>query len=195
MNIELGEVQAAFADIIWTNEPVGSGELVKICERELKWKKPTTYTVLRKLCEKGLFKNEDGVVTSVISREEFNASKSEKFIEETFDGSLPAFIAAFISQKKLSKKEADEIQKMCRIFLIAVTTTLFTPIAADAFPKTVTIVLTGMTFPGISGIFNNSCAIYFLRDGGRVFVYDRRNGAECTSLYQFLVNINSFSQC
>ena len=96
----LGEVQAAFADIIWTNEPVGSGELVKICERELKWKKPTTYTVLRKLCEKGLFKNEDGVVTSVISREEFNASKSEKFIEETFDGSLPAFIAAFISQKK-----------------------------------------------------------------------------------------------
>ena len=112
MNIELGAVQAAFADIIWTNEPVGSGELVKICERELKWKKPTTYTVLRKLCEKGLFKNEDGVVTSVISREEFNASKSEKFIEETFDGSLPAFIAAFISQKKLSKKEADEIQKM-----------------------------------------------------------------------------------
>ena len=66
MNIELGEVQAAFADIIWTNEPVGSGELVKICERELKWKKLTTYTVLRKLCEKGLFKNEDGVVTSVI---------------------------------------------------------------------------------------------------------------------------------
>lgn len=84
---------------------------------------------------------------------------------------------------------------MCRIFLIAVTTTPFTPIAADAFPKTVTIVLTGMTFPGISGIFNNSCALYFLRDGGRVFVYDRRNEAECTSLYQFLFNINSFSQC
>ena len=101
MNIELGEVQAAFADIIWTNEPVGSGELVKICERELKWKKPTTYTVLRKLCEKGLFKNEDGVVTSVISREEFNASKSEKFIEETFDGSLPAFIAAFIVRRHI----------------------------------------------------------------------------------------------
>ena len=115
MNIELGEVQAAFADIIWTNEPVGSGELVKICERELKWKKPTTYTVLRKLCEKGLFKNEDGVVTSVISREEFNASKSEKFIEETFDGSLPAFIAAFISQKKLSKKEAEYDIRKCKL--------------------------------------------------------------------------------
>ncbi len=110
--IELGDVQAAFADIIWNNEPIGSGELVKICEKELNWKKPTTYTVLRKLCEKGLFKNEDGVVTSVISRDEFNASKSEKFVEDTYEGSLPAFIAAFMSHKKLSKTEIDEIQKM-----------------------------------------------------------------------------------
>ena len=111
-SVELGEVQAAFADIIWEHEPVGSGELVKICEQELGWKKPTTYTVLRKLCEKGLFKNENGIVSSVISRNEFNASKSEKFVEDTFDGSLPAFIAAFISRKKISAKEADEIQKM-----------------------------------------------------------------------------------
>lgn len=110
--IELGEVQAAFADIIWSNEPIGSGELVKICERELNWKKPTTYTVLRKLCEKGLFKNEDGVVTSLISKEEFNASKSEKFVEDTYEGSLPAFIAAFMSHKKISKEEIDEIRKM-----------------------------------------------------------------------------------
>jgi len=110
--IELGEVQAAFADIIWNNEPIGSGELVKICERELNWKKPTTYTVLRKLCEKGLFKNEDGVVVSLVSKEEFNASKSEKFVEDTFEGSLPVFIAAFMSQKKISKSEIDEIQKM-----------------------------------------------------------------------------------
>ena len=110
--IELGDVQAAFADIIWNNEPIGSGELVKICEKELNWKKPTTYTVLRKLCEKGLFKNEDGVVTAVISREEFNASKSEKFVEDTYEGSLPAFIAAFMSHKKISKSEIDEIQKM-----------------------------------------------------------------------------------
>lgn len=110
--IELGNVQAAFADIIWNNEPIGSGELVKICERELNWKKPTTYTVLRKLCEKGLFKNEDGVVISVISRDEFNASKSEKFVEDTYEGSLPAFIAAFMSHKKISKSEIDEIQKM-----------------------------------------------------------------------------------
>ena len=110
--IELGDVQAVFADIIWNNEPIGSGELVKICEKELNWKKPTTYTVLRKLCEKGLFKNEDGVVTSVISREEFNVSKSEKFVEDTYEGSLPAFIAAFMSHKKISKSEIDEIQKM-----------------------------------------------------------------------------------
>lgn len=110
--IELGDVQAAFADIIWSNEPIGSGELVKICERELHWKKPTTYTVLRKLCEKGLFRNEDGVVTSVISKEEFNASKSERFVKDTYEGSLPAFIAAFMSHKKISKSELDEIQKM-----------------------------------------------------------------------------------
>ena len=116
LDIELGEVQAAFADIIWEHEPVASGDLVKICEKELSWKKPTTYTVLRKLCEKGLFKNENGVVTSVISREDFNAAKSEQFVEETFDGSLPAFIAAFTSHKKLSAEEAAEIQKMIDAF-------------------------------------------------------------------------------
>ena len=109
---ELGEVQAAFAEIIWDREPIGSGELVKICEKELNWKKPTTYTVLRKLCEKGLFRNENGMVTSVVSREEFNASKSEKFVEEEFDGSLPAFLAAFMSHKKLSDSEVAEIRRM-----------------------------------------------------------------------------------
>lgn len=114
--IELGEVQAAFADIIWKHEPIGSGELVKICETELKWKKPTTYTVLRKLCEKGLFQNEDGVVTSLISREEYNATKGEKFIEDTYDGSLPAFIAAFMARKKISAEEAAEIQKMIEAY-------------------------------------------------------------------------------
>lgn len=110
--IELGDVQATFADIIWAHEPIGSGELVKICEKELSWKKPTTYTVLRKLCEKGLFKNENGVVTSLVSKEEFNVSKSEKFVDDTYDGSLPAFIAAFMSHKKISASEIDEIQKM-----------------------------------------------------------------------------------
>lgn len=110
--IELGEVQLMFAELIWKHEPVGSGELVKICDAELNWKKPTTYTVLRKLCEKGLFQNKDGTVTSIISRDEFYASKSEQFVEESFDGSLPAFIAAFISRKKISQKDVEEIQQI-----------------------------------------------------------------------------------
>lgn len=112
MDVELGEVQAGFADLIWANAPVGSGELVKLCQEAFGWKKPTTYTVLRKLCEKGLFRNEGGVVSAVLSREEFFAKKSEKFVEDTFDGSLPAFIAAFTAGKKLSAEDAAEIQKM-----------------------------------------------------------------------------------
>ena len=110
--IELGEVQAKFADIVWAQAPIGSGELVRICEKELNWKKPTTYTVLRKLCEKGLFKNENGIVSPLISRSEFYAKRSERFVEESFSGSLPAFIAAFTSQKKLSQKELEEIQAL-----------------------------------------------------------------------------------
>lgn len=116
IDIELGAVQERFADIVWANEPIGSGELVKLCEKELKWKKPTTYTVLRKLCEKGLLQNEDGVVTSLISREDFYSSKSEQIIADSFQGSLPAFIAAFISRRNLTAKEAEEIQKMIDTF-------------------------------------------------------------------------------
>lgn len=116
MDLELGVVQEKFADIVWANEPVGSGELVKLCEKELNWKKPTTYTVLRKLCEKGLLKNENGIVTSLISREDFYSAKSEQIIDESFDGSLPAFIAAFISRKNLTVKEAEEIQSMIDTF-------------------------------------------------------------------------------
>ena len=112
MEIELGEVQSAFADVIWANEPVSSGELATICEKQFGWKKSTTYTVLKKLCEKGLFKNEGGIVTSVVSKEQFLATKSERFIEDTFDGSLPAFVTAFLSHKKVSKKEIAEIRKM-----------------------------------------------------------------------------------
>ena len=116
MELELGAIQERFADIVWANEPIGSGELVKICEKELNWKKATTYTVLRKLCEKGLLKNENGVVSSLISKEEFYSAKSEQIIEESYEGSLPAFIAAFISRKTLTVKEADEIQKMIDTF-------------------------------------------------------------------------------
>lgn len=108
-NTELGDVQARFADIIWANAPLPSGELVKICEKELNWKKPTTYTVLRKLCEKGLFENSDGLVKPLISREAFYSEKSEQCIKEGFSGSLPAFIAAFAARKPLSEAEANEI--------------------------------------------------------------------------------------
>ena len=114
--IELGAVQERFADIVWANEPIGSGELVKICEKELKWKKPTTYTVLRKLCEKGILQNKDGIVTSLISKDDFYSAKTEQIIEESFSGSLPAFVAAFISKKKLSREEAEEIQQMIDAF-------------------------------------------------------------------------------
>lgn len=111
-DFELGAVQERFADIVWAHEPVASGDLVKICEKELGWKKPTTYTVLRKLCEKGLLQNLDGVVSSLVSKEDFYSAKSEQVVTESYNGSLPAFIAAFTSRNKLSAAEADEIQKM-----------------------------------------------------------------------------------
>jgi predicted transcriptional regulator len=110
--IILGEVQEHFAELVWANEPIASGDLVRLCEKELKWKKPTTYTVLRKLCEKGLMRNDDGVVTTLMTREDFYSAKSEQIVEDSYEGSLPAFIAAFTSRKKLSSKEVDEIQQM-----------------------------------------------------------------------------------
>ena len=116
MEIEVGEVQERFAKLLWEGVPVTSGELVRICEQKFGWNKPTTYTVLRKLCEKGLFRNEGGTVTALVSEEEFNAARSTRFVEDTFHGSLPAFLAAFTSQKKLSKKEVDDIQSMIDSF-------------------------------------------------------------------------------
>jgi len=110
--MKLGVVESRFADIIWQNQPLHSRELVKLCQEELNWKKPTTYTVLRKLCERGIFQNVDGMVSAVISREEFYAMQSERFVEETFDGSLPAFLAAFSKRKALTAQEIDEIRKM-----------------------------------------------------------------------------------
>ena len=105
----LGAVETHFAEIIWDNEPIGSRELAEICNKELNWKRPTTYTVLRKLCEKGIFQNLNGIVSSVLSREEFYGMQGEEFVEEAFQGSLPAFIAAFTSRKKLSDREIDEL--------------------------------------------------------------------------------------
>ncbi len=115
-DFELGAVQERFADIVWANEPIGSGDLVKICERELNWKKPTTYTVLRKLCEKGLLQNENGVVMSLVSKEEFYSARSEQIIEKSYSGSLPAFVAAFLSRRELTASEVEEIQRMIDTF-------------------------------------------------------------------------------
>ena len=109
---KLGAVERRFADLIWENEPLSSGELVKLCERELQWKKSTTYTVLKKLCEKGLFQNEHGTVTALVSPEEYDAALSHKIVEETFHGSLPAFLAAFSRRKKLSDEEVAQLQRL-----------------------------------------------------------------------------------
>ena len=106
--VKLGVVESRFADIIWDNEPLHSRELVKLCEKELDWNRSTTYTILRKLCKRGIFKNEDSIVSSILSRDDFYAVQSENFIDSTFDGSLPAFIAAFTQRKTLSKEEAAE---------------------------------------------------------------------------------------
>ena len=110
--IRLGLVESRFADIIWEQEPLTSRELVKLCREKLEWKKSTTYTVLRKLCDRGIFKNENGVVSSLIPKEKFNAIQSERFVEDSFDGSLPNFIAAFTSMKKLSREDIDAIKTM-----------------------------------------------------------------------------------
>lgn len=113
---KLGAVEAQFAEIIWREEPIPSGQLVKVCEKELGWKKSTTYTMLKRLCERGIFKNEGGSVSALMTKQEFAAAQSEKFVEDTFKGSLPAFLAAFTTRKKLSRKEIDEIKKMIDSF-------------------------------------------------------------------------------
>ena len=110
--MKLGAVEAKFADIIWNNEPLRPGELVKLAEAELNWKRTTTFTVLKRLCEKGIFQNKDRIITSLIAREEFYALQSERFVNDTFEGSLPAFLAAFGTRKKLSEEEVEELKKV-----------------------------------------------------------------------------------
>ena len=110
--VRLGVVESRFADLIWDNEPLHSRDLVLLCQKELNWKKPTTYTVLRKLCERGIFQNTDSIVSSRISRQDFYAMQSEKFVEQTFEGSLPAFLAAFTARKALTQEEIAQIRSM-----------------------------------------------------------------------------------
>ena len=114
--LQMGVIESRFADIIWQNEPVATTELVKLSQQELNWKKTTTYTVLKRLCEKGIFRNDKGMVTSLISKNEFYSVQSEKFVDETFGGSLPAFLAAFTARKTLTREEVDELRRMVADF-------------------------------------------------------------------------------
>lgn len=109
---KMGTLESRFADLIWNNEPLASRELVKMAQVELAWKSTTSYTVLKRLCERGIFQNQNSVVTSLISRDEFYAEQSDRFVKETFDGSLPAFLAAFGAKNKLNDKEVDELKRL-----------------------------------------------------------------------------------
>ena len=109
---KLAEVESRFADLIWANEPMTSRRLAELAEEALSWKRTTTYTILKRLCDRGLFQNQSGQVTSLVSREEFYARQSEQFVEDNFQGSLPAFLAAFGSRKRLSDGEIQELQAL-----------------------------------------------------------------------------------
>lgn len=111
-NTNLGEMETRFADMIWERAPVPSGELVKLCGGALGWKKSTTYTMLRRLCDKGLFKNEGGTVTPLVTKSEFEARRCENFVEDNFGGSLPRFVAAFTARKRLGEGEIEELERL-----------------------------------------------------------------------------------
>lgn len=112
----MGEMETRFAEIIWENEPVGSGKLVSLCSERLNWTKATTYTVLRKLCKREIFKNENSIVTSLISRSDYYAVQSEHFVDTIYNGSVPAFLNAFTSRKKLSRNELEELKSIIRSY-------------------------------------------------------------------------------
>ena len=109
---KLGEMEEKFAGLIWEHVPITSGELTKLCELEFAWKRTTTYTMLKRLCQRNIFENDHGTVKALMSREEFEAAKGEQFIEDNFDGSLPKFLAAFSRRKKLSSREIEELKKL-----------------------------------------------------------------------------------
>lgn len=111
-DIRMGPAETQFAEIIWASEPIASGVLSKKAEEALNWKKTTSFTVLKRLCERGIFQNQNGIVTSLISKEEFFARHSEQYVQDTFGGSLPAFMAAFGTRKKLTDSEIDEMKKL-----------------------------------------------------------------------------------
>ena len=110
--LQMGMVESKFADIIWRTAPVTSSQLVKLGEAEMGWKRTTVHTVLRRLCDKGLFQNDGGLVTVKMSREEFYARQSRQYVDDSFHGSLPAFIAAFTQGRRLTEEERDELRRM-----------------------------------------------------------------------------------
>ena len=112
MDNKLGAMEMRFAELIWANAPINSGELVKLCEKELSWKKSTTYTMLRRLCEKGLFTNHNGQVSAQISQQDFQQAKSQQFVQDNFNGSLPRFLVAFGGKRGLSQQEITELEHL-----------------------------------------------------------------------------------
>lgn len=109
---KLFDAELKFMNIIWEREPIGSGDLVKVCNEKLGWKKSTTYTVLRKLCNRGILKNEKTIVTAIIKKEETQRYESHEVVEKSFGGSLPKFLTAFFGDKKISREEAEELKKL-----------------------------------------------------------------------------------
>ena len=111
-NYILADGEYRLLSLVWDHEPIPSGQLVRLCEEEFGWKKSTTYTVLKRLCDRGIFQNEGGTVTSRLSRADYDTAQSQQFVEESFSGSLPAFITAFTRRKKLTEDEIAELQKL-----------------------------------------------------------------------------------
>ena len=112
VDTNLGEIEAEFADMVWEAAPVKTSEVIKMCAEKLGWKRTTTYTVLKKFCNKNIFAVENSIVSALVTRDEFYALKSERFVEDIFNGSLPAFISAFTSVKEMSEKEIEEIKRL-----------------------------------------------------------------------------------
>ncbi|MDE5597611.1 MAG: BlaI/MecI/CopY family transcriptional regulator [Lachnospiraceae bacterium] len=109
---KLGEMEQRFADMIWEQAPIASGALAKLCEEAFGWKRTTSYTMLKRLCERGIFANQGGTVTILMTKEEFQAAQGEQFLNENFNGSLPQFLLAFSRRKKLSGQEVEELKKL-----------------------------------------------------------------------------------